>query len=128
VTPRVASVKAKGDKVSVKVSCPATASSCLTATVTLTVPRGGRKRALIAKAKGKGNPKKPKPVTVGRASATLSPGTSKTITVGLNKAGRKLLAHHHTLTVDVTVTAGKTVLKRGSAVLKPEKKAKHQKR
>jgi hypothetical protein len=114
---KVASIKAKADKVTVKISCPAGGSSC-PVTVTLSVPKsGGNGKASAAKAK-----KKSKGLVVGRASAKAKPGTSKTITVGLNKVGKKLLAKRHKLPVTVTVSAGKAVLKHASVVLKPKKK------
>ncbi len=117
--PKVTSIKAKGDKVSVKIRCPASAASCQAVTVTLLVPQSktGHGKARIAKAK-----KKKKGLTVGRATGKAKPGTSKTIAVGLNKAGKKLLAKRHRLPVTVTASAGKTVLKHGSVVLKPAKK------
>jgi hypothetical protein len=116
--PKIASIKAKGGKVSVTVSCPSTAASCSPVTVTLTVPAAGHVDARVAKPKSK----KKRQTTVGRATVTAKPGTSKTVVVGLNKVGAKLLAKRHKLSVKVTVSAGKSVLKRGSVVLKPKRR------
>ena len=110
-SPKVASIKAKGDKVSVKVSCPGT--GCAPVTVTLSVAQKGHGGSRIARPKKKG-----RQLTVGRATATVKPGRSKTITVRLNKAGSSLLARRHRLKVTVAVTAGKKVVKRASVVLK----------
>jgi hypothetical protein len=45
-----------------------------------------------------------KAVTVGRASFSLQPGSSKTVTVRLGATGRKLLAHFKRLPVKVSIT------------------------
>lgn len=109
-SPKVTSIKAKGDVVTVKVSCPGTA--CAPVTVTLSVPQKAHGAGRIARPKKKG-----RQLTVGRATATVKPGHSKTIAVRLNKAGSSLLARRHKLKVTVTVSARKKVVKRGSVVL-----------
>lgn len=111
--PVVASIKAKGATISVKVSCPAAASSCPPVTATLSLPPSGHKQARVSKAKKSG-----KGVTVGKVTKTVSPGTAKTLTVGPNKVGRKLLAQRRKLSVKVTVSAGKNVLKHQKETLR----------
>lgn len=55
----------------------------------------------------------------------LRPGQSRTAAVGLNRAGRKLLAKRRRLTVKVTVRAGGRTLSAKSVVLRPKAKHKH---
>jgi hypothetical protein len=50
-------------------------------------------------------------VILGRASATIAAGQTKTVTILLNSVGKSLLRSHHTLHVKLTLTqssAGKT--------------------
>jgi hypothetical protein len=49
---------------------------------------------------------------VGKASATVQPGQTKTATVSLNSAGKRLLKKKHKLAATLTVTQGKTVISR----------------
>jgi hypothetical protein len=46
---------------------------------------------------------KKKVVVLGSATATLTAGHSKTITVSLNAAGKRLLAKHHQLKAKLTL-------------------------
>ena len=51
--------------------------------------------------------------TLGTAKATIPAGTSRTITIPLNRAGRRLLAKRHTLKVQLTIiVSGRTVAHR----------------
>ena len=64
-------------------------------------------------------------VVVGRASVTLAPGQSRSVTVSLNSMGKTLLRLHGKLLVKVTVTQGSSVLKTAKLTLhQPAKKHK----
>jgi hypothetical protein len=84
--------------VSVEVSCAAGVKSC-TGTVTLRTLGAVVARAAAAK--------KPKASVLTLASGTfsLAGGQTKAITLHLSAAGRKLLAHSHTLRVRATIVA-----------------------
>ena len=56
-------------------------------------------------------------VVVGLASVTLAAGQSTTMTVTLNKVGKRLLAHHHRLRVTLTITQNGTTVSRSTIAL-----------
>lgn len=58
-----------------------------------------------------------KTLLVGRASVTLAPGQSRSVTVSLNSTGKTLLVLHGKLLVKVTVTQGSSVLKAAKLML-----------
>jgi Immunoglobulin I-set domain len=88
--------------VSVKVSCPAGVSSC-TGTVTLHTLGAVAARAVASK-KSKSKPKA-SVLTLASGTFSLTGGQAKAITLHLSAAGRKLLAHSHTLRVRATIVA-----------------------
>jgi hypothetical protein len=121
VSPTAGSVGTTGgNAVSVTISCPATAQSCAPAVLTITVVEkliGGKVVAVIASK----HAKKKKTVVIGRAKESLRPGQKKKVTVHLNGAGKKLIAHRARLRVAFTVTAGgKRVLGKTLTLHKPK--------
>jgi uncharacterized repeat protein (TIGR01451 family) len=60
----------------------------------------------IAHARRSRKPKKLKPIVIGTSKVTIRAGTSRTIKVGLNAEGRKLLAQHHTLKAILVIKVG----------------------
>jgi hypothetical protein len=91
------SVGASGT-VSVKVSCPEGVKFC-TGTVTLRTLGAVVARAVAAKKS------KASVLTLASGTFSLSGGQAKAITLHLSAAGRKLLAHAHTLRVRATIVA-----------------------
>ncbi len=59
---------------------------------------------LTAAAAKKHKKASPKPTVLGTTKARIRAGTSKTVTVSLNRTGRRLLAKRHRLTVQLVVT------------------------
>ena len=64
-------------------------------------------------------------VTLGSATATITPGGQTHIKVSLNGAGKKLLTARHTLKVDLSVTeSGKSLATKKVSFKAPKKKRK----
>ncbi len=123
----IGSTSTNGVSASTKVSC--SGSPGTTCHDTLTLQSGGSasqpttKNApdFAATARKKHRKASPKPTVLGRAKATIRAGTSKTVTISLNRTGRRLLAKRHTLklrlviTVSGRATAGPTVVFRAKS-------------
>jgi hypothetical protein len=113
--PTVSTIKSSKGNIVATLSCPAGGASCATANILVTVTehlKGSKVTAITAVAKSKKKKSKAtmKQVVIASSSATLAAGTTKTITLTLNAAGKKLLAKYHKLQVLVTVSAaGKTI-------------------
>ncbi len=103
--------------VHVPLRCAASAGSCAPGAITVTVVEKLRKGRLIGlAAKNSGRVTK-RTVTVGVLKVTLGAGESRTFAVSLNATGKKLLAAHRTLAVEVQVTCeGKTLAKQAVSV------------
>jgi hypothetical protein len=98
----------KGDEVNISVTCPSGTTHC-TFTGTLTSPpSGAADRAALVEHKVNKHTS-----VLGKASVTVPAGKTRTLTVHLNKLGRKLLAKQGHLTVALTVVGdGKTVVRK----------------
>ena len=117
-------VAAKGSAASVSLSCSAGSGAC-TLQLLLTVSETLRGHTLVALS-ASGRPRVThKTVVVGRASVTLAPGQSRSVTVSLNGTGKALLGRRGKLLVKLTVTQGARVLKTAKLTLRPPAK-KHQ--
>ncbi len=117
-------VAAKGSAASVSLSCSAGSGAC-TLQLLLTVSETLRGHTLVALS-ASGRPRVThKTVVVGRASVTLAPGQSRSVTVSLNGTGKALLGRRGKLIVKLTVTQGARVLKTAKLTLRPPAK-KHQ--
>ena len=125
-TPGRATVKhisTSGATISVRVSCTGS-TSCkikLTASVRETVRRG--KVIAIAALSTKTKTIK-KTITIASKTATSPAGSTKTITLTLNGAGKRLLAKHHPLKAKLTVTQSRTTVTIKTIALKPNTKKK----
>lgn len=106
-TPAVGPPKTSGTSISIPVSCTGATSCTVTLTLTTTETLKGDHVIAVTAAKHK---LKRKLVTVGRATATIAAGHAKTVKVGLNVTGRKLLTKEHTLPLKMTVTQSKRTL------------------
>jgi Immunoglobulin I-set domain len=84
--------------VTLKVSCPAGATTCI-GSVTLRTASAVAASAHLAKSKKKAI------LTLAVGSFSVSGGQSKTVTLHLSAAARKLLAHSHVLAAKATVAA-----------------------
>jgi hypothetical protein len=107
--------KVSGTSASDTLSCTGTAGTCIM-TVRLTVtgtPAGKRAK-----------PRK-KTVTVATKTVTLGAGKHAKVTLALNATGKRLLAKHHTLPVQLTVTQGAKVRHSQKLTFKKKQKAKH---
>ncbi len=89
----------------VSVGCAGSnAAACkITATLTLATGSSGHATAVTAIANKRRKPS-PSPQSVGVAKATIPAGTSKKVTVPLNRTGRRLLAKRHRLKVRLVIT------------------------
>jgi len=104
-------ITTKSGVVSVPLRCAATSGSCAPATVQLTIVeqlRNGHVTAIAATKKSKITKQT---VVIGSMAVTLSAGQSKTVNVSLNAAGKKLLAQHKKLPVQVQVISEGHTLK-----------------
>jgi hypothetical protein len=99
----IGSAKISGTSAQVTVSCPSANSAACSVTLTLVVTeklKGTKVISILAR-----TPKiTTRKVTIGTASATVTPGARKQLTVSLNGTGKKLLAARHTLTANLSVT------------------------
>jgi hypothetical protein len=93
--------KVSGRTVSVPVTCTGDTSCTVSLRLTVTETRKGHKVIAVSARKAK---VVRKTLVLGTASATIRPGRTTTVRVGLNGVGRKLLAARHTLTAKLTVT------------------------
>ncbi len=125
-SPSTGDASVSGTTVAVPVTC--TGAGTCTVTLTLTVVetlQHGKVTAVTASAKPKKPKKTKKTVVVGTRTATIAPGATTSLSVGLNQAGTRLLAKHNPLTAKLTVTsAGKTL---GIYTLPFNAKKKHRK-
>jgi hypothetical protein len=94
--PTVGSVGFSGSQADIKLSCPAGGATC---TVTLQVTA----KEKVTRGKGKHRKTITKTVVVAGQTVTIAAGTSPTVKLSLNGAGRALLAKVHTLTGKLTV-------------------------
>ena len=105
-TATVGRSKVTGASASVSVSCTggpgAVCKLALILTVTESI-KGGRVIAITAASTTDNRIHKER-VTLGTAATTLNAGRSQTITIALNRAGKRLLAQHRTLKVRLAVT------------------------
>jgi hypothetical protein len=99
----IGSAKVSGTSAQVTISCPSANSAACTVTLTLVVTeklKGTKVISILAR-----TPKiTTRKVTIGTASATVTPGAHKQLTVSLNGTGKKLLAARHTLAASLSVT------------------------
>jgi hypothetical protein len=94
-----------GNSATTTVSCTgATGSSCKIG-VKLTVRETRRKGRLLGVTASTRSAPTTRTVVIGSANASVEAGESQTVAVGLNAAGRSLLATQHVLTARVAVTS-----------------------
>jgi Tol biopolymer transport system component len=114
-------VAAKRSAASVTLSCSGGSGAC-TVQLLLTVSETLRGHTLVALS-ASGHPRVThKTVVVGRASVTLAPGQSRSVSVSLNGTGKALLSRRGKLLVKLTVTQGARVLKTAKLTLHPPAK------
>jgi hypothetical protein len=95
---------ASGSTVLIPISCSSGSSSCkVTSTLSVTETLRGSKVVAVASLASKKRTHR-RTITVGRATVTVTAGRKTTERVQLNKTGRQLLATHHKLSVELTVT------------------------
>jgi hypothetical protein len=125
-TPGRASVKhisTSGATTSVQVSC--TGSSACTIKLTVSVRETVRRGKVIAIAASSTKTKTiKKTITIAAKTATIPAGSTKTITLTLNGAGKRLLAHHNPLKAKLTVTQSRRTVTSKTIALKPKTKKK----
>ncbi|MGD0452193.1 MAG: hypothetical protein ABSB69_01225 [Solirubrobacteraceae bacterium] len=114
-------VAAKGSAASVSLSCGAGSGACALQLL-LTVSETLRGHTLVALSASGHRRVTHKTVVVGRASVTLAPGQSRSVTVSLNGTGKALLSRRGKLLVKLTVTQGARVLKTAKLTLHPPAK------
>jgi hypothetical protein len=120
----IGATKISGTSAQVTVSCPSASSAACSVTLTLVVTeklKGTKVISILAR-----TPKiTTRKVTVGTASATISPGGHKQLTVSLNGTGKKLLAARHTLATNLSITQrGAATANRKLTFKAPRKKQK----
>jgi hypothetical protein len=102
---RIRRVKTSGSLVSVTLACSAPAGQTCSGTLKLAVLEhlSGHTVTAVTAGKPKKAKKPTKIVTLANATYTIS-GASRTVKLTLNKAGKKLLAKYHKLSVKLTLT------------------------
>jgi hypothetical protein len=102
-TASVGRTKVSGNAASMPISCSGqTGAQCkLTLTLTVTETLKGHKVIAVSASKGKTHKKV---VTVGRKGVTLTAGSSETVKISLNGAGKQLLKTRHALKAELRVT------------------------
>jgi hypothetical protein len=126
---KVTKVTVHGTKVLVTLSCIGSAKAKCPVKLKLSVTetlRRGKVIAVTAATRKRKTIKKV--VAVGTASVTLTGAQRKTVTISLNRAGRRLLVHRRKLKVTLTVTQGRTVVYRHKETLVKPKPKKHRHR
>jgi hypothetical protein len=100
------SPRVSGSKVALIVSCAGSAGNSCTIDLTLSVTetmKDGKPIGLSART-GVRLKTSTRTIVVGRTTVTLTGGHSETVQLTLNGAGRRLLAGHHRLSVELTAT------------------------
>jgi hypothetical protein len=123
----VGKISASGSKLSAKLSCGKGAACSgvkIAGTVTEHLKRGKLKAVTARAHAGAKKTKKAttRVVVVASVTATVAAGASKTISIGLNATGRKLLARFHKLTVLTTVRIGSKTVRSVKVVFHAAKK------
>lgn len=122
-TAKLGTVKISGNTAAVTLTC-AGAATC-TVGVQLSVKETLRRGSVIAVTASAKAGKTTKTVVVGKVTATLSGGQTRTIQIKLNRAGRQLLAKFGKVKVTLALTsAGKTVAHRTVTFTEKKTKAK----
>ncbi len=109
VSASVGRMKIAGTTVSFTVGCTGSSTARCKLRITLTLIETIRRGKVIAVTAAKHKAKKAtsratkKTVVVGSAAVTLAAGYSKTVRIGLNSTGKRLLAKSHKLKVKLTV-------------------------
>jgi hypothetical protein len=100
-TPSAGGTKVKGTTVSVPITCAGpTDVTCIVKLILASAGGGGKGAPRVLLAKGKGAKAK----TVGVATASIPGGSTKTVSVSLNGAGKKALGRSHKLKTTLTVS------------------------
>ena len=125
-SPHIGTVKIKGSKLTVTISCAGTTSQSCTGTLALTTLEHftGHKLTAISAAKTRKKPKKTtRTVTLGRKTYSLVGGASTTLTITLDATGKQLLARYRKLPAKLTVTptASKTAAATKTVTITPRK-------
>lgn len=114
VSPIVGAAKSTGEGASTTVSCPAGAASCpITVSLSVEESSGGAVTARNAKRRA---------ITIGSTAVTLEGGQKRSVTVSLNRTGKRLLAKHRRFTALLKVVSGGTVLKTQKVAVKLKRK------
>ena len=92
--------KVTGSSVAVPVSCSGKASCTVVLTLTVKATLKGSTIVAVSARKAKTTKRM---LTLGTARVTLHGGRHETVTITLNRTGRRLLAQHHTLAAVLTV-------------------------
>jgi hypothetical protein len=117
-------VTARGTTASTTLSCKGTSTQTCSLTVSATVQEtlsGSKILAVAASAKKKPKTRE-KTVVIGTLSIKLKGGKKKTVKLMLNRAGKALVAKHHSLKAQVKVTEGKKVLRSQRVTFKQPKR------
>ena len=106
-------VKGGHGEFTVTLSCPPAGAACATATLTATVTehlKGGKITAITARKRKLKTSARTRQVLIASAGVSLAAGTTRTLTVALNAAGRALLDRYGKLTTKVTIESGASTL------------------
>ncbi len=112
-TPTVSSASTNGSAATALLSCNGSLGAKCAVNGKLTIASVKAGWTLILAAGHKRRKASRRTPALGTAKITIPAGTSKTITIPLNRTGRRLLAKRHTLKVQLTITeSGRTVADR----------------
>ena len=93
--------RVSGTTASIPITCTGATSCTVSLKLTVVETLHGHKLVAVSARKGKVTHKT---VVLGTASATVKPGHTQTVRIGLNRTGRHLLAKRHKVTAKLTVT------------------------
>ena len=102
----VGSIRTSGTTVRLRVSCagPTTSSCVVSLTLTATETLRGTKVVAIGASKAGSSKLRHKTIVLGSVRVSVAGGKSSAARLSLNRAGKRLLAQHHTLAVRLTLT------------------------
>lgn len=106
----VGPIKATGPKIRITIGCIGVQGSRCTATLALTATETIHAGKVVAVTAVK-RPKR-KTLSLGRTSVTINAGSSESVTLSLNGAGKRLLATRHRLPAELTITEANRTLDR----------------
>ena len=126
------SAKTNGTRATVKLGCSGPVGYACNAKLSLTVVETLKRGKVIAVAAARRGTKAPKTskktVVIGTTTVTVTTGHTKTITISLNRAGKRLLASRHKLSAKLSLAESTNTITSRTVTFKQPKPKKNHKR